>query len=163
MVRNNDNNVMMEGVRIIFRNFEGKEDLYNREGSKNFSVILDDDVAHQMAEDGWNIKWLKAREDGEAPQAYIQVSLRFDVFPPRIVLITSRGRTQLDEETVEMLDWADIQNVDLIIRPYNWSVGEKGGLKAYVKTMFVTIHEDPLEQKYAELDEIPARAGRVQE
>ncbi len=39
-----DNTVMMEGVRIIFRNFSGKESQYNREGDRNFAVLLGDDV-----------------------------------------------------------------------------------------------------------------------
>jgi hypothetical protein len=32
--------VLMEGVRIIFRNFAGKEGQYNKEGDRNFGVIL---------------------------------------------------------------------------------------------------------------------------
>ena len=150
-----DNTVLMEGVRIIFRNFEGKEGQYNRAGDRNFAVLLDDDVANAMAEDGWNVKWLKPREDeeDEAPQAYLQVSVNFDKGrPPRVVMITSRGRTNLDESTVEMLDWADITNVDLIIRPYEWSVNGKTGIKAYLQSIYVTIEEDELERKYAELD-----------
>lgn len=150
-----DNTVLMEGVRIVFRNFSGKEGQYNREGDRNFAVLLDDPVAHAMAEDGWNVKWLKPRDDAEedeGEQAYLQVSVNFKGRPPRIVMITSRGRTNLDESSVEMLDWADIQNVDLIIRPYEWSVNGKTGIKAYLQSIYVTIEEDALEQKYADLD-----------
>lgn len=150
-----DNTVIMEGVRIIFRNFAGKEGQYNREGDRNFAVLLDDTVANAMAEDGWNVKWLKAREDDEdgEQQAYLQVSVNFKGRPPRVVLVTSRGRTNLDEDSVEMLDWADIKNVDLIVRPYEWSVNGKTGIKAYLQSIYVTIEEDQLELKYAELDE----------
>jgi hypothetical protein len=150
-----DNTVLMEGVRIIFRNFAGKEGQYNREGDRNFSVLLDEKVAAAMHEDGWNVKWLKPRseEEGEEPQAYLPISVNFKGRPPRIVLITSRGRTNLDEDTVESLDWADIINVDLIVRPYEWVVNDKSGVKAYLQSLYVTIEEDPLEQKYAELDQ----------
>lgn len=151
----NDNTVLMEGVRIIFRNFAGKEGKYNREGDRNFAVLLDDEVANAMAADGWNVKWLKPREDAdedETPQAYLQVSLNFKGRPPRVVMITSRGRTHLDEDSVEMLDWADILNVDLIVRPYEWTVNGKSGIKAYLQSIFVTIEEDALERKYAELE-----------
>ena len=146
-----DNTVLMEGVRIIFRNFVGKEDRFNKEGDRNFSVVLPDDaVAEQMLADGWNVKKLDPREGYEEDGVtwYLQVALRFDVFPPRIVLVTSNGRTQLSEETVGMLDWADITNVDLIVRPHFWEVNGRSGMKAYVKTMYVTIEEDALEAKY---------------
>lgn len=150
-----DNTVLMEGVRIIFRNFAGKEGQYNREGDRNFAVLLDENVANVMAEDGWNVKWLRPREDeeGETPQAYLQVSVNYKGRPPRIVQITSRGRVNLDEETIESLDWADIQNVDLIVRPYEWSVNGKTGIKAYLQSLYATIEEDPLERKYNELEE----------
>lgn len=150
----NDNTVLMEGVRIIFRNFAGKEGQYNREGDRNFAVLLDERVATTMAEDGWNIKWLKPRDDEEQenPQAYLPVSVNFKGRPPRIVLITSRGRTNLDEDSIDMLDWADIINVDLIVRPYEWTVNGKSGIKAYLQSIYVTIEEDPLEMKYNELN-----------
>ena len=150
-----DNTVLMEGVRIIFRNFSGKEGQYNREGDRNFAVLLDDVVANAMAEDNWNIKWLRPRseDEEETPQAYLPVALNFRGRPPRIVLITTRGRTNLDEHSVEMLDWADIINVDLIVRPYEWTVNEKSGVKAYLQSIYVTIEEDPLEMKYNQLDQ----------
>lgn len=150
-----DNTVIMEEVRIVFRNFAGKEGQYNREGDRNFAVLLDDTVANAMAEDGWNIKWLKPREpseEDEGPQAYLQVSVNFKGRPPRIVMITGRGRTNLDESSIEMLDWADIRNVDLIVRPYEWNVNGKTGIKAYLQSIYVTIEEDELEKKYAEMD-----------
>lgn len=147
-----DDTVLMEGVRIVFRNFEGKEGPYNKAGDRNFAVILTPEVANAMADDGWNVKWLKPREEdeGEEEVPYLPVSLRYDVFPPNVTLVTSNSRTQLDESTVEMLDYADITNVDLIVRPYEWSVNGKGGIKAYVKTMFVTIEEDALVRKYSQ-------------
>jgi hypothetical protein len=151
----NDNTVLMEGVRIIFRNFSGKEGQYNREGDRNFAVLLDEQVAQTMAEDNWNVKWLRPRseEEEEAPQAYLPVSVNFKGRPPRIVLITSRGRTNLDESSIEMLDWADIINVDLIVRPYEWTVNQKSGVKAYLQSIYVTIEEDALEMKYNELNQ----------
>ena len=155
-----DNNVTMENVRIIFRNFAGKEGLYNREGDRNFAVLLDDKTAEAMAADNWNIKHLRAREEGDKDQAYLQVSVNFKGRPPRIVMITSRGRTTLKEDECELLDWADITTADLIVRPYEWAVNGKTGIKAYLQSIFVTIQEDALELKYADLDDIPSRGGR---
>jgi len=150
----NDNNIIMEDVRIVFRNFAGREGMYNREGDRNFAVLLEDHIAEMMATDGWNVKWLKAREEGELAQAYLQVSVNFKGRPPRIVMITSRGRNNLGENEVELLDWADIRMVDLIVRPYEWAVNGKTGVKAYLQSIFVTIEEDALELKYNQLDEL---------
>lgn len=149
-----DNTVVMEGVQLIFRNFTGREGQFNREGDRNFAVLLDDDTALKMAQDNWNVKYLKPREDDEddsSPQAYLPVAVSFKGRPPRIVLITSRGRTNLTEDQVETLDWVDIINVDLMVRPYEWTVREKSGIKAYLHSLYVTIEEDPLEIKYSEL------------
>jgi hypothetical protein len=139
---------MIEDARIIFRNFAGKEGQYNREGDRNFAVVLDHETATAMLADGWNVKYLDAREEGDEDTPYIQVSVNFKNRPPRVVLLTSNSRTQLDEKTVDVIDWAEIQTVDLIARGYEWAVNDKTGVKAYLQSMFVTIREDALEKKY---------------
>jgi hypothetical protein len=146
----------MEDAHILFRNFAGREGQYNREGDRNFCVLLDDQTAAAMAQDGWNIKELRSREEGEPNRPYIQVSVGFKGRPPKIVMVTSRGRTTLTEDECEVLDWVDIRMVDLIIRPYNWAVGGRSGVKAYLKSIFVVIDEDYLELKYASVPEIGA-------
>ena len=144
----NDGTLIMEDARIVFRNFAGAEGQYNREGDRNFCVLLEDDTAEMMQEDGWNIKRLKPRDGAEQGTAYIQVSVGFKGRPPRMVMITSKGRVDLDEEACILLDWADILTVDLIIRPYHWNVNGRTGVKAYLKSIFVVINEDYLELKY---------------
>lgn len=153
MALDKEKGVMMEGVRITFRNFAGKEGPYNSEGDRNFAVLLDEKTAKMMAEDGWNVKALKAREEGDPDQPYLPVAIGFKIKPPRIVMVTSRGRTPLDEQSCEILDWAEIENVDLIVRPYEWSVNGKSGIKAYLKSIYVTVREDELEQKYSAMDD----------
>jgi uncharacterized lipoprotein YajG len=92
---------------------------------------------------------LAAREEGESDTPYIQVAVNFKNRPPRVVMITSTSRTQLDEASVDVLDWADIQSADLIARGYEWTVNGKSGVKAYLQSLFVTIEEDALEKKYS--------------
>lgn len=157
-----DNAILMEDMRIVFRNFAGKEGQYNREGDRNFAVLLDDPKwIKELEKKGWNIKYLKAREEGDEEQAYLPVTVSFKGKPPLIVMITSRGRTNLNERECEVLDWADIRTVDLSVRPYEWSVNGKSGIKAYLKSIYVTIEEDALDLKYADINDVPARAGRT--
>lgn len=154
--------VVMEGMRIIFRNFAGKEGQYNREGDRNFGVILPNDVAEAMLADGWNVKYLKPREDDEEPSEtpWLSVSVNFDKGrPPTIMKITSRGKTKMDEDEVEQLDWVDVAldeggnpKCDMIVRPYTWEVSGRTGIKAYLQSMYITVDEDDLAQKYAEMD-----------
>ena len=157
--------VLIEEARLIFRNFEGRETQYNRAGDRNFCVILPPSlVVDDLLADGWNVKFLKPREAEDIEQPYLKVTVGYKFKPPKIVLITSRGRNDVPEEMVEMLDWVDIAKVDLIIRPYNYTVRGETGVAAYLKTMYITVNEDALELKYGEFeDTLPARAGRVED
>lgn len=148
---NEQKTVLIEDAQIIFRNFAGREGQYNREGDRNFGVILPHDTAEQMLADGWNVKYLKPREgdeDGTPPTPWISVTVGFKIKPPKIVMLTSRARTHLTEQTLEILDWADIAKADLIIRGSEWAVQGKSGIKGYLQSLFVTIAEDALEIKY---------------
>lgn len=140
---------MVEDAQLIFRNFEGKEGPMNSKGDRNFCVILPPELAEQLDRDGWNVKFLQPREEGDPEVPYIQVTVGYKIRPPRVVMMTSRSRVNLDEDQVEVLDWANIAMADLICRGYDWNVGAKSGTKAYLQSLFVTIEEDALEKKYA--------------
>ena len=165
--------VTIENARIIFRNFSGKEGQYNREGDRNFAVVLQPEDAERMEADGWNVKYLKAREEDEGPTPYIQVSVSYKSRPPKIVLISYRGnppekvRTTLPEpdaefDLVSMLDFADFANVDLSLNPYQWSVNGNTGVKAYLRQLFATIQRDELEFKYDDIPEIGGAPDMLQ-
>lgn len=144
-------NLIIENARLRFRNFSGVEGKYNNKGNRNFCIELDPDDAEDLRDDGWNVKCLMPREEGDDPIHYLQVAVRFENIPPKIVIITSNGKTVLKEDQVDMLDWAEIDNVDLTIQPYDWHVGDKSGRKAYLKAMYVTLVEDELDRKYADV------------
>lgn len=145
--------LVLEDARIIFRNFSGEERTYNPAGKRNFCVILDKDIADTLVKDGWNVKQLVPREEGDEPTLYLPVEVSYRNRPPKVVLVTKRSKTELDESTVGQLDYADIKSVDLIVNPYNWEVNGKSGVKAYVKTMYVVLEEDPLAGKYDDPDD----------
>ena len=147
-------NVSIRNARIIFRNFAGKESKFNATGNRNFCVVIEDeDMVNTLTNDGWNVKILSARDPDETPTNYIQVKVSFDYYPPSVYLISGKHKTQLDEDTINLLDSADIQKVDLTIRPYQWEVNGKTGVKAYLKTMYVTIFEDEFADEYRDIGE----------
>ena len=149
------NRIKIEHARIGFRNFSGAEAKYNPPGRRNFCVFLDSDFAEELTEEGWNIKWLKPKNDNDEPQAYMQVSVSFAKFPPNIFLVTRKQKTRLDESMLNMLDWAELENVDLMINPRPWDDGGTTRIKAYLRTMYATIVEDEFAEKY---DDIPDSA-----
>ena len=150
-------NIVINGARIAFRNFNGAEGKFNPAGRRNFCVFLEKGFAEDLASEGWNIRWLKPRDEQEEEQAYMQVAVSFEkvknIPPLEVTMITSRGKTALDEESVGILDWAEIENADIRIRPYNWKTPDKSGVKGYLASMFVTIVEDELEKKYRDVPE----------
>lgn len=146
-----DNTLLIEDAVIVLRNFQGLESKYNQTGNRNFGVLLEPDLADRMQKDGWNVKWFRAKEEGDEPQAWLSVRVKYGRKPPNIVVLTSTGRKRLTEETVGSLDFAEIEKVDLIVNPSFWEVNGKSGVKAYLKSMFVTIKEDALEKKYTDV------------
>jgi hypothetical protein len=142
------NNIVIEGARIGFRNFSGKEGQYNAAGRRNFCVFLETELANTLQDDGWNVRWLQPRDEMEDQQGYLPVEVSFKNKPPKIVMISHNGKRNIDEESIPILDWIEIAEVDLIINPYNWSVSNKSGVKAYLKSMYITLVEDEFERKY---------------
>jgi hypothetical protein len=144
--------LVVENAKIIFRNFSGKSDKYNPQGFKTFCLLLEDDAAEMLQRDGWNIRWLPPREEGDSEQAFTNIRVNYDGYrKPKVVTLTSFGKTYLDQDTINMLDWAEIEKIDLVINPSYWEVGDKSGLKGYLKSMYVTLIEDPFESKYRDV------------
>ena len=137
----------IENARIIFRNFSGAAGKYNPAGQRNFSVKLDEASAKFMIDEGWNVRISQPRDEDGDPLYHLPVKVEFANYPPKIVMITNR-KTVLDESTVGNLDVAEIERVDLILSPYNYDVNGKRGIKAYLKSMYVTIATDEFEAKY---------------
>lgn len=145
------NNLNIENARLIFKNFSGKEDKYNREGDRNFCVFVDDIEGvsvDDLLDEGWNVKTLRSRDPEDEDAHYIRVKVRYDNYPPKIYMVTGRNKILLDEENVGELDYADIESVDLIISPYHYNTNGNEGITAYCKTMYVTIMEDAFAHKY---------------
>ena len=117
--------LQIDDARIIYRNFAGRGDKYNREGDRNFAVVIpDEDMANDLTKLGWNVKIKPPREDGDTPFMFLPVKVKFNDRGPNVYLKTGNVQNKLDEESVGLLDNIDIIGVDLDIRPYDWIVQE---------------------------------------
>lgn len=154
--------VQIDGARIIFRNFSGRGTQYNREGDRNFCVVIDDeDIANRLIEEGFNVKIRQPREEGEEPFMYMKVNVKYhpkgseyERLNPVACLISGRNRNMLDEESICCLDGIDIENVDLDLSGSNWNVQGRSGRSAYLSKIYVTQELDRFATRYAE-DEFP--------
>ena len=146
--------VQIDDARIIYRNFAGAPSKFNREGDRNFAVVIEDqDIAEALTEKGWNVKIKPPREEGDEPFMFLPVKVKFNDRGPKVYLQNSlggRNRVTLDEDTVGILDNVDITNVDLDIRPDDGDVQGKTGRTAYLQSICVTQEVDRFLDRYAE-------------
>lgn len=158
-------------ARIIFRNFKGLGDKYNREGDRNFALIITggmldngrekrevtaEEMADALMNDinrlgvGWNVKIKAPREEGDEPFIYLPVKVKFNERGPKVYLKSGRNTLPLTEETVGMLDDIDIVSVDLDIRPYDDEMQGRAFRSAYLQSIWVTQEVDRFAARFAE-------------
>ena len=102
-------------AHIFYRNFSGVEKKYNPAGNRNFCVEIPEDAMvdntplyQVLLEEGWNVRLMPPRNEGDAPMHYIQVNVSYKNYPPNIWMIAGRRKTRLDEGSVDSLDYAEI-------------------------------------------------------
>lgn len=148
--------LQIDDARIIYRNFAGAGSKFNREGDRNFAVIVpNQEIADALIEEGWNVRIKPPREDGDDPFMYLPVKVKYyeddrgNKRGPTAYLISGASRNELDEDSIACLDDVDIRGVDLDIRPYDWEVNGKTGRAAYLHSIEVTQEIDRFAARYA--------------
>jgi hypothetical protein len=138
-------------------NFSGKPTLFKDAGHRSFNVIIDKDSADKLAIDGWPVKCQLQDEKHPDPFCFIEIIVKYKdrqgkpVVPPRIVLHSSKGETEITEETVDSLDMIRIKQLDFIATSYEYNVNGKTGITAYLQTAHIIVDEDELDLKYAKM------------
>ena len=143
-----NNLVVIKKAQIIFRNFSGSAKRFNEEGRRNFCVLLTDDMANVMERDGWRIHWpAETNPDRDRLLPYLKVNVSFSKIPPVIYLVSSKGKKMLNEDTVKILDWAEIDHVDM-------KLNKSRNNGAYLRSLWVFIVEDELEEMYHNIPDL---------
>lgn len=148
------NILQIDDAKLIFKNFEGRGDKFNREGDRNFSILIEDpNTADALVREGWNVKIKPGRDEDEGPFMRLPVKVKFTDYGPNVYLVTGDRRNELDEESISCLDNIDIESVDLDIRPYDWEVNGRTGRAAYLQSMQVVQRIDRFAAKYASMQD----------
>lgn len=141
--------LQIDDARLVYRNFTGAATKFNREGDRNFAVVIDDqEIADALIEEGWNVKIKPPREEGDSPFMYLPVKIKFSDRGPTAYLKSGTAMTKLNEDTICCLDDVDIRGVDLDVRPYDWDVNGKTGRTAYLLSIHVTQEVDRFAARY---------------
>lgn len=143
--------VEIDNARLCFRNFEGRAGEYNDAGDRNFAIVIpNQQLADELANEGWNVKVRPPRTPDDDPFMYLPVKVKFNERGPAVYLISGRSRQRLNENTVKCLDKIDIMSVDLDIRPYDWEMRGSRGRTAYLQAIHVTQNTDRFAARFAD-------------
>ena len=141
--------MQIDDARIIFKNFEGRGDKFNREGDRNFSLLIEDpNTAEAMKREGWNVKIKEGRDPDEGPFMRLPVKVKFTDYGPTVYLNSAGNVVKLNEESIGCLDNIEIETVNMDIRPYDWEVNGKTGRTAYLQSMEVIQRIDRFAARY---------------
>lgn len=146
--------LQIDDARLVYRNFSGLGSKFNREGDRNFAVVIpDEETKDALIAEGYNIKIKPPRDEDDMPFMYLPVKIKFNDRGPNVYLSndnTGRNKLQLDEDSISCLDATDILNVDLDVRPYDWEVNGMTGRTAYLESMHVVQRVDRFAARFAE-------------
>lgn len=173
-ILNNPAYVLVEGCRIVFKNFSGRPTPFNAPGNRNFVLVLTPDIASALRANGWNVGELRPFEPGDAPIPKLNVHVNMESnWPPTIEILPSdmRNRVPYDGTMVSELDrmqfatwpetkfsycgnvYGDKGSPELSMPYYRVDMvlhrSKNGG--AYLTSFRGVIQEDPLEAKYADV------------
>lgn len=150
------NLIFIDDTRFIFRtNFSGdpSRDSFGSDKRRFNIVIPSERQAFDLMDAGFNVKQTKPRpgyEDEFVPTYFVAVNVGYDgKTPPNINLVTDDIVTQLNEDTVDILDGIYVKNVNAVLNPY---VNQRtGGKSLYVRTLYVEqdMEEDPYASRYS--------------
>ena len=148
--------IQIDDARITHRNFSGVGTQFNREGDRNFSLIIDDEeIANALVEAGWNVRIKPPREEGDSPFMYLPIKIKVNERGPNFYLSSGRAMVKLDIDGIGCLDNVDIASVSLDVRPYDWELPSgKTGRSAYLQSIRVTQRiNDRFADEYAQYND----------
>lgn len=144
----------IENANLRFLNFSGEKNDFNVEGNRNFNVIVPEDIAMQLMQDGVNVRCRESSDPDEPPIYTMKVNVSYRYTPPEVCIITSKGKKYLKEEDISQLDHIKMANVDLGVTFSYYKRNGRSGYSAYLAYIYVTVASTRVSEKYADLPTI---------
>ena len=147
-------------ARIIWPNFSGSADRFNREGDRNFNLVIPtQEIAELLLNDknewgdSWNVKIKPPRGEGDVPFMHMPVKVKFNNRGPNVYLVSGDKQVPLNEDTIGCLDDIDIISVDMDVRPYDGKMANGMTFRtAYLSAMRVHQRMDRFASEEGTLD-----------
>lgn len=157
------NKLEIAGAQIKYTNFSGKGSKFNAEGKRNFELILPEEVALDLADDGWRIRKngyderLGKRRTGavnenlDEPEYRLKVNVNLESSnPPKIFKKTTKHLVPCEKAyEIASLDYADISEAFLEINGYDST--HEGRYSGYLKTIVATVGGGMFEELFGDM------------
>lgn len=132
-------NIVVKNACIMFTNFAGEKDRFNN-GMPQFNLVLSKEAADDLRSDGWNIRMMPPREEGDEPTYMTNINVSFGNGrrDPVVKLYSSldgkRSCRQLSRDTLGILDDIRLERINLRIGSFNYD-GDRYTMKGYLHEM----------------------------
>ena len=145
--------IELQDATLLFPNFAGVPNQFNKAGDRNSCVLIDDALAGQLSAIGWNVRIGKSSDPDVIPGKFISFTVNTDAkFPPRLWLIRQGRRPELmAPEDFNILDFARFKSVSLKINHYIWQEKPQK-VSGFLEEGFFELQPDPLRDRYFAVD-----------
>lgn len=151
--------IQIENARIIWPNFSGKAGRFNREGERDFTLVIpNEEIYEALINDvnefgaGWNVRYRDPIDPDGEPFITMKVKVNCNEYGPKAMLISGGRKIDLNAESISCLDSIDMAVVDLTIRANDGEMNGKAYRSAWLDAIYVTQELDPLAAKYNDYD-----------
>jgi hypothetical protein len=141
-------------IKWSFSHFDGREDTFNTEGDHNFTIVLPEEQALKLQDEGWNIRMLEGYEEGDPPEYTLKVKISYRYEPPKIYLIKGERKFRADERDLSDITRSTCEQIDVIITPSRWVHGQNSGISAYVKELYAKVRQSRFSKVYEDYEEV---------
>ena len=162
-------NLNVERAAMIYKNFSGKPTKVNPAGGKRtFSLVLNEEYAERLFDQGWNVKVKEVRdqvEEGEITRTvgwqdyvnnyknvfdhaliYTEVVINENSdYPPKIYKVSEfngeKTMALIPPDQWYRMDEMELSNIDIVIHPYTHgrSIANPDAKKGYLKSMYAVV------------------------